>query len=608
MNLNPGWKTLFLGAASALALAACSGDSGEEPASRCSVSDNGDGTTTISCEDGDSVTVGAPAEDQQCTVSEADGNKVITCPDGTSAMITPDTDTDTSCSIADGDAEGVKVITCDDGTSATITPDTDTDTSCAITEADGVKTITCADGTTATIEPPAPPNALTVRGTIEPGGELTLAHNLADVSLSANYIEDGQVHDISMFGHLHSPVVGTPARDFMSGDTTLSNVRAHVLSDGNILLEKYSGFLIVQPDATEVKAFEELTDANGSTCEVDITLLASGGFLVVQANDCSGGDPTQRVRRFDNSGADIGFNNGAQTEALFSLPMNDVANGLDINYTEPAICAWADGSFIVTFVGEFYDSVNGTYDGVMRMMGGDANGTATGLVAGLTLDDNYFENDLVLRCLDDGNIFFMTEYEDANDNDRIRGQVYSPAGVLVSEADLGGTYIGDPQDIAVAPNGNFIIGYELGGPDAAAFAVFDGSGALIAGPTTITGHEPDDISVGVFPDGDFIYTIVEDESSAGLMWNIKNDGTLMHTMPIFFGNGYEPDYRMGIATGTNPNEVIMFYDVYSDPNSYSPTISKNILVLEETSESEARVVNMTQYPVEVVIEAIGNAQ
>ena len=58
--------------------------------------------------------------------------------------------------------------------------------------------------------------------------------------------------------------------------------------------------------------------------------------------------------------------------------------------------------------------------------------------------------------------------------------------------------------------------------------------------------------MGGFPDGDFIYTIVEDESSAGLMWSVKNDGTLMHMMPIFFGNGYEPDYRMGIATGGKP--------------------------------------------------------
>ncbi len=87
--------------AGALAVGACAADDGAPgkagPAGEagagtsCSVTDNGDGTSTISCEDGTSVTVQGGATGDAgsgCTVTDnGDGTKTIKCDDGTSVTV-----------------------------------------------------------------------------------------------------------------------------------------------------------------------------------------------------------------------------------------------------------------------------------------------------------------------------------------------------------------------------------------------------------------------------------------------------------------------------------------------------------------------------------------
>ncbi|HZN91374.1 MAG TPA: hypothetical protein VFB81_01665, partial [Myxococcales bacterium] len=80
-------RAALLGAA-CCALAACPGPSGQP----CSVSDNGDGTATISCPDGTSVVVRSGTDGRNgtsCTVSANPdaGTKTITCSDGTSVTV-----------------------------------------------------------------------------------------------------------------------------------------------------------------------------------------------------------------------------------------------------------------------------------------------------------------------------------------------------------------------------------------------------------------------------------------------------------------------------------------------------------------------------------------
>ncbi len=86
--MGPGMRTTLLACAALLSFlaAGCKGDAGSDGTS-CTVTDNGDGTATIECEDGTTVTVtdGSDGEDgASCTiVDNGDGTKTITCDDGT---------------------------------------------------------------------------------------------------------------------------------------------------------------------------------------------------------------------------------------------------------------------------------------------------------------------------------------------------------------------------------------------------------------------------------------------------------------------------------------------------------------------------------------------
>ena len=104
---------LALIAGALLAAPAC-GSSGKDGDS-CTVADNGDGTSTISCDDGTSVTVGDGKDGEDgtsCSITDnGDGTKTITCDDGTEVTVNDGA----SCTIEDN-GDGTKTITCDDGT------------------------------------------------------------------------------------------------------------------------------------------------------------------------------------------------------------------------------------------------------------------------------------------------------------------------------------------------------------------------------------------------------------------------------------------------------------------------------------------------------------
>ncbi len=99
----------------------CQGPAGEEGSS-CSSKDNGDGTVTVSCTDGTSVTL-AYGQDgtngdagSSCSITtKTDGGRVVSCSDGTIA----DLPNGTACSISDVD--GGRLISCSDGTHITVT-------------------------------------------------------------------------------------------------------------------------------------------------------------------------------------------------------------------------------------------------------------------------------------------------------------------------------------------------------------------------------------------------------------------------------------------------------------------------------------------------------
>lgn len=103
----------------ALLASACIGPAGTS----CSVTDNGDGTSTITCTDGTSVIVGDGTDGTDgtsCTVTDnGDGTQTITCDDGTSVTVT-DGESGGTCTISDN-GDGTSTITCEDGTSVVVT-------------------------------------------------------------------------------------------------------------------------------------------------------------------------------------------------------------------------------------------------------------------------------------------------------------------------------------------------------------------------------------------------------------------------------------------------------------------------------------------------------
>ena len=107
-----------------LAVSACVGPAGEKGSS-CSTKDNGDGTITVACTDGTSVTLangtngtnGANGDaGTSCTIThKSDGGSILSCTDGT----VTDLPTGTTCTLSPID--GGSLITCNDGTSIAVT-------------------------------------------------------------------------------------------------------------------------------------------------------------------------------------------------------------------------------------------------------------------------------------------------------------------------------------------------------------------------------------------------------------------------------------------------------------------------------------------------------
>ena len=74
---------------------------GEGNGGSCSAKDNGDGTKTISCDDGTEVTVSDGEDGASCTVKDnGDGTKTISCEDGTEATVSDGADA-APCTLVD---------------------------------------------------------------------------------------------------------------------------------------------------------------------------------------------------------------------------------------------------------------------------------------------------------------------------------------------------------------------------------------------------------------------------------------------------------------------------------------------------------------------------
>jgi hypothetical protein len=142
------------------------------------------------------------------------------------------------------------------------------------------------------------------------------------------------------------------------------------------------------------------------------------------------------------------------------------------------------------------------------------------------------------------------------------------------------------NDYAKAPNGHVLFGYELSGPDAAAYIVVDATGVALR-PAEHTILEPEDLCVAAFDNGEFAFLIVDDESEAFFMQLISNTG-----YPIGSWNplGTATTNQVPIAWPSGSNEVTLLFTGYG-AGTRTMSIAPGYLKLEETSTTEVRVYN-----------------
>jgi predicted CXXCH cytochrome family protein len=119
------WKRVAAALACASVAMGCS-DDGDTSSRSCTVQQNSDGSATIRCADGTSVTLRNGMNGMNgtsgatCTVGSEDGGlRVISCSDGTRVSVPPGRD-GVTCSVSSDLDAGVRTIRCSDGTSATV--------------------------------------------------------------------------------------------------------------------------------------------------------------------------------------------------------------------------------------------------------------------------------------------------------------------------------------------------------------------------------------------------------------------------------------------------------------------------------------------------------
>ena len=137
-------KLSFILAVCSLICACEPGEPGEqgEQGTSCTIKDNGDGTKTISCEDGTEAIVYDGQDGTACTAKDnGDGTETISCEDGTEFVVHDGT----SCTVTDNE-DGTYLLSCEDGTEVVVS-DGDNGGGCSVNDnRDGTYTLSCADG------------------------------------------------------------------------------------------------------------------------------------------------------------------------------------------------------------------------------------------------------------------------------------------------------------------------------------------------------------------------------------------------------------------------------------------------------------------------------
>jgi hypothetical protein len=407
--------------------------------------------------------------------------------------------------------------------------------------------------------------------TIPAGAQSTFSHGLTNAVTMGFFRHNGIWLPTAEYSVSLPARFGPPVDDFIAG--RVEGFDGEVLSNGNYLLVNFEEFAVVSPTGTQVVPLTSFTGGNPG-CGTPRAASLDGHFLIAFCQDPS---PALTIRKYTNAGTEVIGGN---------FPMV-VSDGFDVAFDIASV-----GTGFAVF------AADGAAVRVRRY-------SATGAMEGTEYTDpgtSVFW--VAVEALTDGRVLLVHARDKTPSGPyHTVATVLNAANAQQSRVELSGTSLGRIPAMARAANGNVLVAFELGGPDALAYTVFSGAGQQLVESTLLTDHEPRDFNVGTFGNGDFAVIMTDDESNVGMFWNVRNGGSLVHTRPMLLDGGYAPDRRMLIFP-TGPHTANVVYDVYSTPDARLIPIAKNYIEIVDANGSTT-VGNYTGRSVDVRLIATG---
>jgi hypothetical protein len=411
-------------------------------------------------------------------------------------------------------------------------------------------------------------------GTIDPGSSLSLTHGLGTGNLlyEAQFVKNDVVYDYSLYPLLFPPELG-PALDIQDEVDIGDDVPAALLENNTIAI-LYTTFgrlnvTLVDSAGAEIVAPIDLGPHDGP---MSIAALVGGGFVIAW-----GSEDAFTVAVLDDDAQVVGSTATVDAHALEDVQVAELTGG----------------GFVVAY------SHKDTSDS--RRIAFEVHSDPDTVTAGPTFvraEPGAFRQEFALTPLSAGGFGLMRSDDDDLGSLLVYG-AYNAAGAALGEQLLIEDYSIE-MDAALAPNGNVLLAFEYGGPDAMGYAVVDEGGSLLAGPTLLSALEPDAVAAGVFGDGDFALFVGEDDTNVMQMYVISSvDGSLR--APANIVGATSPNDGIRTVLPLDAGTVAVFEADYHNRNLAMTQVSKGYLELRRISDEEVQLVNFTPETLEATV-------
>jgi hypothetical protein len=336
------------------------------------------------------------------------------------------------------------------------------------------------------------------------------------------------------------------------------------LSDGNLaLLYKVDGdakLAVIQPDGTEVFGPQDISENTG---DLALAALPGGGFAAAWVDD-----DIVVFGLYDDAGA--GTTTDIHVDGAPRLHLAALAGGgVVLGHARDGLVSLEVRSDLTTVA---FSAHYPTRDSGFRLVG--LNGGGIGLLHSPPRSEH----------VEGHNVTYSVLAADATE----------VAGITLA-ADFAAE-----GALAVAPNGNVLIGFEYGGPEAMAYAVVDEAGAVVHPVTTLSVHSPDAAAAGVFGDGDFVFFSGEGDSSVLEMWTISSESGALLSPPVLVDSVPPNDGVRSVLT-LGPSTVGLVEIDYRGTTITLTELSKGFLQLELIDDTEVQLHNFTPEALELSV-------